>query len=99
MRLLLTSEGITNFSITSAFLKLLGKPFEKSRVTYIPTAANGEEGDKGWVEIDMNGIRKLGFVSFDVVDISSAPNNIWLPSFEKADVLVFGGGNVDYLLT
>ena len=99
MKLLLTSEGITNPSIANALLKLLGKPFEKSRVTYIPTAANGEEGDKSWVEVDMNGIRRLGPLSFDVVDIAAVPKNIWLPSFEKADALVFGGGNVDYLLT
>lgn len=99
MRLLLTSEGITNVSIASALLNLLGKPFEKSRVTYIPTAANGEEGDKSWVEVDIHGIRKLGFFSFDVVDISNTPKIIWFPIFEKADALVFGGGNVEYLLT
>ena len=99
MKLLLTSEGITNASIATALLELLGQPFEKSRATYIPTAANGEKGDKSWVEVDMNGIWKLGFLSFDVVDISIVSKDIWLSSFTKADVLVFGGGNVDYLLT
>lgn len=99
MKLLLTSEGITNASIATALLKLLGKPFEKSRVTYIPTAANGEEGDKSWVEVAMHGIRRLGPLSFDVVDIAAVPKDMWLPSFQNADALVFGGGNADYLLT
>ena len=98
MKLLLTSEGITNPSIAKALLELLGKPFEKSCVTYIPTAANGEEGDKGWVNVNMDAIRDLGFLSFDVIDISIESKAVWLPSFQKADVLVFGGGNVEYLL-
>ncbi|MEK7118889.1 MAG: Type 1 glutamine amidotransferase-like domain-containing protein, partial [Patescibacteria group bacterium] len=96
---LMSSSGITNKSIEKALLKLLGKPFGNSHITFIPTAANGEKGDKSWVEVDMNGIRKLGFLSFDVVDISIVSKDIWLSSFTKADVLVFGGGNVDYLLT
>lgn len=46
----------------------------------------------------MNNFRILGFKSFDIIDISAVSKNIWLPSFEKADILVFGGGNVRYLL-
>lgn len=98
MKLLLTSEGISNPSIAKALAELLGKPFKESRVTYIPTAANGEKGDKGWVEININIIRNLGFLSFDVVDISSVSKDTWRFSFKRADVLVFGGGNVEYLL-
>jgi dipeptidase E len=99
MKLLLTSSGITNKSIAGALRELLGKPFEKSAITFIPTAANVEEGDKTWLVEDMNNIRKLGFKSFDVVDISVVPTNTWFPIFEKSDILVFGGGNTNYLLT
>lgn len=99
MKLLLTSEGITNPSIAEALLGLLGKPFEKSRAACVPTAANGETGDKSWVEVQTQGIRNLGFSEVDVVDISKVPEDVWRASFQKADVLVFGGGNVNYLLT
>lgn len=98
MKLLLTSSGITNKSIEIALLELLGKPFKKSHLTFISTAANIEKGDKTWLFDDMNNFRKLGFASLDFIDISAVPRSIWYPSFEKADILVFGGGNVNYLL-
>lgn len=98
MKLLLTSSGIANKTIEEAFLELLGKPFNKSSLVFIPTAANVEEDVSGWLEKDINNFRKLGFKSFDVIDISKVKKNIWLPIFEQADVLVFGGGNVYYFL-
>lgn len=99
MKLLLTSSGITNISIANALGELLGKPFEKSAITFIPTAANVEKGDKTWLVEDMNNLKKLGFPTFDVIDISAVGREYWLPSFETADVLVFSGGNTSHLLT
>lgn len=98
MKLLLTSSGNTNKSIEKALLELLGKPFSRFHITFVPTAANVEEGYKTWLVDDMNNFRKLNFSSFDIIDISAIPKNIWLQSFEKADILVFGGGNVYHLL-
>ncbi|MDO8503887.1 MAG: Type 1 glutamine amidotransferase-like domain-containing protein [bacterium] len=98
MKLLLTSSGNTNKSIENALRKLLGKPFSNAHLVFIPTAANVEEDILGWLEQDINNFRKLGFKSFDVIDISGVEKDVWLPAFEKADVLVFGGGNVKYLL-
>ena len=79
-------------------MELLGKPFEKANLTFIPTAANVDEGNKAWLVDDMNNFRKLNFALFDSIDISAVPKGIWLPSFKKADVLVFGGGDTYYLL-
>jgi len=98
VKLLLTSSGNTNKSIEKGLLELLGKPFRKSHITFIPTAANVERGDKSWLVDDMNNFKKLNFASFDIIDISAVSKNIWFPSFEKADILVFGGGNVYHLL-
>jgi dipeptidase E len=98
MRLLLTSSGITNKSIEKALLELLGKPFKEAHLVFIPTAANIEKGDKTWLVNDMNNFRKLGFASLDIIDISAVSKEIWLPSIDKADILVFGGGNVYHLL-
>jgi dipeptidase E len=98
MKLLLTSNGIANASIKNVLADLLGKPFEKSSITFIPTAANIEVGDKKFVVNDMNNLLTLGFETFDIMDISAVGKEYWLPSFEKADLLVFGGGNDKYLL-
>src|SRR3990172_12104924 len=99
MKLLLTSNGISNFSIIKALGELWGKSFEQCSMTFIPTAANIERGDKKFVANDMNNLVKLGFSIFDVMDISAVGKEYWLPSFETADLLVFGGGNVSHLLT
>lgn len=98
MKLLLTSAGIQNKSLEAAFLELLGKPFKECNLTFVPTAANPEVGDKTWLFNDLNNLRKLGFATLDLIDISAVPKNIWLPSFKKADVITFGGGNTKYLL-
>lgn len=98
MKLLLTSSGITNKSIEKALSELLGKSFNKANLTFIPTAANVEKGDKTWLVNDMNNFQILGFSSFEIVDIAAVSKKIWLPSIEKADILVFGGGNTNYLI-
>jgi len=98
MKLLLTSSGITNKILADALFRLLGKPFERSHITFIPTAANFETGEKSWLVNDMYNLKKLGFPTFDIIDIAIVPKEIWLPSFERADLLVFGGGDTTYLL-
>ena len=98
MKLLLTSGGITNKSIEKGLSELVEKPFSKLHLTFIPTAANIEKGDKSWLVEDVYNFKKLGFASFDIIDISAVSKSIWLPSFNKADILIFGGGNVYHLL-
>ena len=70
MKLLLTSSGNTNKSIENSLLELLGKPFNKTNLVFIPTAANVEEDTSGWLETDINNFKKLGFNDFDVIDIT-----------------------------
>lgn len=98
VKLLLTSAGNTNKKIEKTLLELLGKPFSAAKITFIPTAANVETGNKSWLVDDLNNFKKLGFKSFDIVDIAAVSKKIWLPSLKRADILVFGGGNVKYLL-
>jgi dipeptidase E len=98
MKLLLTSAGITNKSIESALQELVGKPFAQTKLVFVPTAANAEEGDKGWLIDDMYRCKQLGLEEVDIVDIAAVPKEVWLPRFEAADVLLFGGGNTYYLI-
>jgi len=98
MKLLLTSSGFTNDSIARALLDLVKKPFNELNFVFIPTAANTEKGDKGWLIDDLSNCKKLDFASIDIVDISAVPRDIWEERLKSADVLLFGGGNTFHLM-
>jgi dipeptidase E len=98
MKLLLTSGGFTNQSIANALLELAGKPFNEMKLAFIPTAANVEEGDKGWLINDLANCKKLGFAEIDIVDFSALPKEIWQKRLEAANILIFGGGNTFHLM-
>ena len=98
MKLLLTSDGITNQSIADALFELVGKKPSDTSIAFIPTAMNVNDGDKSWFADDLYNIKKLGLKNLDVVDISALPKKLWLPRLEKADVLFFSGGNSSHLM-
>ncbi len=98
MRLLLTSAGLTNESITNALIDLVGKKAGDISLVFIPTASNIEKGDKGWLIDDLINLKKQNFKSIDIVDISALKKKIWLEKFESADILIFGGGNTYHLM-
>jgi dipeptidase E len=98
MKLLLTSAGISNKSISDALLELAGKPYAELNLAFVPTAANVEEGDKFWVIDDLVNLRNLGFKQIDIVDISVLPKDVWLPRLKEADVFYFEGGNTFHLM-
>jgi len=98
MKLLLTSNGLSNESISRALFELVGKPASETTIVFIPTAVNVTRGDKGWFINDLYNIKKQGCKFIDIVDISALPKEIWLPKLEKGDVLFFSGGNTVYLM-
>ena len=98
MKLLLTSNGLSNNSITEALFELVGKSPSETKIAFIPTAMNVGRGDKGWFVDDLSNIKKQNPELIDVVDISALPKEIWLPRIEIADVLFFSGGNTTHLM-
>lgn len=98
MKLLLTSDGITNRSIEKALFDLVGKPADQTRLAFIPTAVNATRGDKSWFVDALYEIKNLGLKHLDIVDFSAIPKNAWLPMLEEADVLFFCGGNSSHLM-
>jgi dipeptidase E len=97
MKFLLTSAGISNASIEKALLDLLEKSAGQTKVVFVPTAASMVADDKSWLIEDFQYFVKQGFRSIDIVDISAVPRENWLKRFESADLLVFGGGDEQYL--
>lgn len=98
MKLLLTSQGLSNRSIADALFALVGKRPEDTSVVFVPTASNVEMGDKDWFINDLININKQNFKSVAIADISAVPEHIWRPQFEAADVLFFEGGNTYHLM-
>ncbi|MBL7045238.1 MAG: Type 1 glutamine amidotransferase-like domain-containing protein, partial [Parcubacteria group bacterium] len=97
MKLLLTSSGLTNQSIAQALLDLVELPAEEIKLIFIPTAANVEKGDKGWLVEDLLNLKKQGYESVDIVDIASVPKEELQTPLEASNVICFGGGNQQYL--
>jgi dipeptidase E len=98
MKLLLTSNGLSNQSIAHALFELTGKPASETVIVFIPTAMNVAQRSKGWLINDLYNIKKQGFKFIDIVDISALPKEIWLPKIESGDVLFFSGGNPYHLM-
>ena len=98
MKLLLTSNGLSNPSIASALFELVGKPAAETTIAFIPTAMNIGAGDKDWFVDDLVNIKNQNIALLDIVDISALPIEIWRPRLEAADVLFFSGGNTSHLM-
>ncbi len=95
MKILLTSSGFDNAGIFNKFIDLVGKPADKIKIIYIPTAANGED-DSSWIadakkEILRQGILKQNLIDFD---LDKNPNYDLL---DEADSIFVEGGNTFYL--
>jgi len=98
MKLLLTSNGLSNQSIAKALFELVGKPASETTIVFIPTAMNIARGDKGWFINDLYNIKKQGCQFVDIVDISALPKDIWQPRIEAGDILFFSGGHTSHLM-
>lgn len=106
MKLLLTSGGVTNESIETALLDLLGKPIAESDALCIPTAqwghpSCGPVGARGFV---VGGppwlLAGMGWRSVGLLELTALPTigaERWVPWVRDADVLLVDGGDATYL--
>ena len=97
MKFLLTSAGLKNKTLIDEFLKLVNKPANEIKLAYIPTAANVEPDDKGWM-IDILWEFKNLVSEVDIVEIATLPRAAFMPRLEWADAIAIGGGNPYFLL-
>ncbi|MEH1098330.1 Type 1 glutamine amidotransferase-like domain-containing protein [Micromonospora sp. CPCC 205561] len=109
MKLLLTSGGVTNPSIHSALVQLLGKPIADCRALCVPTAQWGHPmcgptSVRGFVaarpESAWQYLSGLGWASLGVLELTALPTigaERWVPWVRDADVLLVDGGDATYL--
>ena len=106
MKLLLTSAGITNSSIRTVLVDLLGKPIAESNALCIPTAAYGHPMSgpaSAWRFISGQSstpMCELGWKSLGVLELTALPSideGRWVSWVRAADVLLVNGGDALYL--
>jgi dipeptidase E len=105
MRLLLTSSGISNPSISDALVDLLGKPIAESSALFIPTGAYPFPGGAGmaWRAIcgrAQSPLCELGWKSLGLLELTALPTireENWVPMVRETDALLVWGGDVLYL--
>ena len=107
MKLLLTSAGITNPSIHSALVDMLGKPIAESSALCIPTATYGHPMAgtvHAWRFISGREPRtpmcELGWKSLGVLELTALPSideEHWVSWVRETDVLLVNGGDALYL--
>jgi dipeptidase E len=105
MKLLLTSSGISNLSISDALVELLGKPIAESSALFVPTAIYPFPGGAGraWQAIcgrAQSPLCELGWKSLGVLELTALPTireDSWVPAVREVDALLVWGGDVLYL--
>ena len=107
MKLLLTSGGITNTSISDALVDLLGKPTAEANALCIPTAQWGHPmcgpvSARGFVTglPPWGGMTSMDWKSLGLLELSALPTigeECWMPWVREADVLLVDGGDATYL--
>ena len=106
LKLLLTSGGVTNPSIHSALVQLLGKPIGDANALCIPTAEYGHPmctPASAWRFIagrSPSPMCDLGWKSLGVLELTALPTigaERWVPWIREADVLLVDGGDATYL--
>lgn len=96
MKLLLTSNGITNDSIAKAFDSLIGKSPKDTKIAFIPTAADVERGDKHWLVMDLYRLHQLGY-KVDIIELTALSVDDIAKALTESDVIFVGGGNTLFL--
>jgi dipeptidase E len=107
LKLLLTSGGVTNPSINSALVQLLGKPIAASHALCVPTAQWGHPmcgptSVRGLVAAEpaFRHFSGLGWASLGVLELTALPTigaERWVRWVREADVLLVDGGDATYL--
>lgn len=91
--MLLTSSGLKNEELTAALADLLGRPFRRSRVVFIPTASSAAAGDHGWLVRNLSLLHGLGWRELDFLELNGLPAAMVLARLRRADVIYAEGGN------
>ncbi len=105
MKLLLTSNGISNPTIRAGLVDLLGKPIEESNALFVGSGMYPFPGTASRVVDVIRGTSRnqlcgIGWKSLGLLEPTALPSvrrESWVPALEEADALLVFGGHVAYL--
>lgn len=97
MKLLLTSQGIQE-EIKPVFLSMLPKPAKDISVSFVTTAAYGEDKDPSWLNIYRDQLRELGIDDIEDLDLKDKSIEYLKTHVSNKDIIFVNGGNSFYLL-
>lgn len=98
MKLLLTSQGLSNQKIKQAFLNNLPKNPEHIKVAFVTTAAYGEEPNPILLEVYRKELRGCGIKTIEDLDLKGKTKEELEQFLSDKDVIFVNGGNTLYLL-
>ncbi|MFJ2542329.1 Type 1 glutamine amidotransferase-like domain-containing protein [Microbacterium sp. NPDC087589] len=95
MRMLLTSNGVSNALIRDTLVDLVGKPIADSRVVVVLDAILGFPGDSSALVGHLERLRALGWAEFDIASLFAGPRSLVESRLRSADVILgYGGSNL-----
>jgi len=101
MKLLLTSNGITNPSIHRALVELLGKPIAEANALFVATGMYPYPGGVRYAYQAIAGkshhpFSEMGWKSFGNLELSVLPSiarEVWEPTLRETDAILVWGGD------
>ncbi len=93
VRMLLTSQGLTNGTLISELRELLGKDFSDASLAFVPTAALHLDEDLGFLVDDLVRFRDLWVKFFDIVELTALSSEDVRRRLTRADIVVVEGGH------
>ena len=93
MRMLLTSNGLTNELLQKTALELLGRPFADSRIVVLIDAILPFSNDSHTLR-NLNQLNALGWREFDLMSLFGGPQPVIERRLRDADIILgYGGTN------
>jgi len=105
MKLLLTSNGISNKRIHDTLVDMLGKPIAECNTLFVPTGIYPYPGGPGMAWRAISGkspapLSQLGWKSLGVLELTALPSidkKAWVPGVQETDALMVWGGDPVYI--
>ena len=105
IKLLLTSTGISNKTISDALVQLLGKPVSECNALFVPTGVYPFVGGPNYAWWPIAGKMKgalvdLGWKTMGLLELTALPSikkDVWVASLADADAVLVWGGDPLYL--